>query len=244
MRSDAVPKILVVDDEPLNVELMEIYLSSDYEIISAYGGLECLEKVATEDVDLILLDIMMPDVSGFEVCEQLKADPRYQFIPVIMVTALSGKDDKIRSIDAGADDFLSKPVDRLELATRVRSLLRIRQLNDRLVQQRDQAQNYLDVAGVTLVVVDKSQNITLINKKAVRSLEAVKMRSLVRTGLILSFLKTMLKVQRLFFPVCSKAIQMPMSTPKGRFVPLMVKNVSSAGIMSLYGMKREKIPLF
>ena len=71
MRGDAAPRILVVDDEPLNVELMEIYLSPDYEIISAYGGLEGLEKVATEDVDLILLDIMMPDVSGFEVCEQL-----------------------------------------------------------------------------------------------------------------------------------------------------------------------------
>lgn len=165
MNESSVPKILVVDDEPLNVELMEVYLAGDYEVIPAYGGAEGLEKVRTEDIDLILLDVMMPDVSGFDVCQALKEDPDYQFIPVVMVTALSGKDDRIRSIEAGADDFLSKPVDRLELETRVRSLIKIRQLHNSLVSQRDQAQNYLDVAGVILLVLDKKRNVTLVNRK-------------------------------------------------------------------------------
>ncbi|WP_445474136.1 response regulator [Methanococcoides methylutens] len=165
MIESSVPKILVVDDEPLNVELMEIYLSGDYEVIPAYGGAEGLEKVKAEDIDLILLDVMMPDVSGFDICKVLKEDPVYQFIPVVMVTALSGKEDKIRSIEAGADDFLSKPVDRLELETRVKSLIKIRQLHNSLISQRDQAQNYLDVAGVIVLVLDKDQNVTLVNRK-------------------------------------------------------------------------------
>ncbi|SES78527.1 PAS fold-containing protein [Methanococcoides vulcani] len=165
MNDNSVPKILVVDDEPLNVELMEVYLSGDYEVIPAYGGAEGLEKVRTEDLDLVLLDVMMPGISGFDVCRTLKEDPLYQFIPVVMVTALSGKDDKIKSIEAGADDFLSKPVDRLELETRVKSLIKIRQLHTSLLAQRDQAQNYLDVAGVILLVLDKDQNVTLINRK-------------------------------------------------------------------------------
>ncbi|NYT19176.1 MAG: response regulator [Methanosarcinales archaeon] len=165
MIETSVPKILVVDDEPLNVELMEIYLSGDYEVIPAYGGAEGLEKLKDEDIDLILLDVMMPDVSGFDICKVLKEDPAYQFIPVVMVTALSGKDDKIRSIEAGADDFLSKPVDRLELETRVKSLIKIRQLHNSLITQRDQAQNYLDVAGVIVLVLDKDQNVTLVNRK-------------------------------------------------------------------------------
>ncbi|UGV40685.1 response regulator [Methanococcoides orientis] len=165
MNESSVPKILVVDDEPLNVELMEIYLSGDYEVISAYGGAEGLEKARTENVDLVLLDVMMPDVSGFDVCTALKDDPLYQFLPVVMVTALSGKDDKIKSIEAGADDFLSKPVDRLELETRVKSLIKIRQLHNSLISQRDEAQKYLDVAGVILLVLDKNQNVMLVNRK-------------------------------------------------------------------------------
>ncbi|WP_135610812.1 response regulator [Methanococcoides sp. AM1] len=165
MNDSSVPKILVVDDEPLNVELMDVYLSGDYHVIPAYSGAECLEKVRAGGIDLILLDVMMPELSGFEVCRILKEDPLYQFLPVIMVTALSGKDDKIKSIESGADDFLSKPVDRLELETRVRSLLKIRQLHTSLIAQRDQAQNYLDVAGVILLALDKDQNISLVNRK-------------------------------------------------------------------------------
>ncbi|WP_440952793.1 response regulator [Methanococcoides sp. FTZ1] len=165
MNDAPLPKILIVDDEPLNVELMEVYLSGDYDVVPAYGGAEGLEIVRNEDIDLVLLDVMMPDLSGFDVCKALKEDPLYNFIPVVMVTALSGKEDKIRSIEAGADDFLSKPVDRLELETRVRSLLKIKQLHNSLVAQRDQAQNYLDVAGVILLALDREQNVTLVNRK-------------------------------------------------------------------------------
>ncbi|AKB84358.1 response regulator [Methanococcoides methylutens] len=165
MNGGTLPKILIVDDEPLNVELMEVYLSGDYDVVCAYGGAEGLEKVKTEDIDLVLLDVMMPDVSGFDVCKALKSDPLYQFIPVVMVTALSGKDDKIMSIEAGADDFLSKPVDRLELETRVKSLIKIKQLHNSLVAERDQAQNYLDVAGAILLALDNDQNVTLVNRK-------------------------------------------------------------------------------
>ncbi|MGM0770557.1 MAG: response regulator [Halobacteriota archaeon] len=165
MNAGTLPKILIVDDEPLNVELMEVYLSGDYDVVCAYGGAEGLEKIKNEDIDLVLLDVMMPDVSGFDVCRTLKGDPLYQFIPVVMVTALSGKDDKIRSIEAGADDFLSKPVDRLELETRVRSLIKIKQLHNSLIAERDQAQNYLDVAGAILLALDKDQNVTLVNRK-------------------------------------------------------------------------------
>lgn len=127
------PKILVVDDEPMNVELFDAYLSKDYYIIKAYNGSEALLKVETTNPDLILLDIMMPGKNGYDVCKQLKDDPKTMFIPIIMVTALKEKEDRIKGLEAGADDFLSKPIDIIEVTARVKSLLRVKQYYDALM---------------------------------------------------------------------------------------------------------------
>lgn len=158
-------KVLIVDDEPVNVKLLEAYLLSDYEIITAYGGMEALEKVEAHNPDIILLDIMMPDITGYKVCETLKSSEKTKFIPIVMVTALSGIEDRVMGIKAGADDFLTKPLDRIEINTRVSSLLRIKQLHDDLINERDQARLYMDLAAVVLVVLDENSNVRLMSKK-------------------------------------------------------------------------------
>ncbi|MDG6244717.1 MAG: PAS domain S-box protein [Methanolobus sp.] len=164
------PRVLVVDDEPMNIELLQAYLQLDYEVISAHDGNEALDIVFREIPDIVLLDVMMPGINGYQVCEQIKSYEKTQFIPVVLVTALSEREDRLRGIEAKADDFLTKPVDRLELKTRVRSLLRIKHLHDNLMKERDQAQNYLDVAAVMMLVLDKSGNIVLINKRGLEIL--------------------------------------------------------------------------
>ncbi|WP_407357029.1 DUF835 domain-containing protein [Methanolobus sp. WCC5] len=158
-------KVLIVDDESMNIKLLEAYLKHDYEIISASGGVEALAQVETCNPDIILLDLMMPDITGYEVCKTLKSSEKTRFVPIIMVTALSSLEDRIKGINAGADDFLTKPLDRLEIKTRVGSLLRIKQLHDELISERDQAQNYLDLAGVMLLVLDERGIVKLINRK-------------------------------------------------------------------------------
>ncbi|NPE31346.1 DUF835 domain-containing protein [Methanococcoides sp. SA1] len=163
--SELLPRILVVDDEPWNLELMEAYLSSDYELAMATNGVEALEKVKDFEPDVILLDVLMPKMDGHQTCEILKKNDSTKFIPVILVTALSEKEDKIKGIESGADEFLSKPVDMLELKTRVHSLLKLKQQQDMVRKERDTAQKYLDVAGVMILVIDKDQNIVEINKK-------------------------------------------------------------------------------
>lgn len=136
-------KVLVVDDEPVNVRLITAVLEKDYEIIPAYSGREALEKLGSDRPDIVLLDIMMPEVSGYEVCEKIKQQDATRFTPVVMVTALSGLDDKIRAIEAGADDFLTKPISRIELITRVKSLLKVKFLHDQLIKSKEkiEAQN-------------------------------------------------------------------------------------------------------
>lgn len=126
-------KILVVDDNEQNLELIVAYLDNlDCEVITACDGLDALEKVRENIPDLILLDIMMPRMSGFEACRKLKSDPQTRDVPIIMVTALNEMGDIERGVESGTDDFITKPVNRLELVTRVKSLLRVRHLKNEL----------------------------------------------------------------------------------------------------------------
>jgi two-component system alkaline phosphatase synthesis response regulator PhoP len=127
------PVVLVVDDNQQNLELIQAYLEDvDCRTAAAHDGIEALEVVAKEKPDLVLLDVMMPKMSGFEVCRRLKNNPETSHIPVIMVTALNEFGDIERGIDSGTDDFVSKPINRLELLTRVRTMLKLKHLTDRL----------------------------------------------------------------------------------------------------------------
>lgn len=126
-------RILVVDDVPANVKLLEARLLAEYfEVITANSGVDALEACENGKIDVVLLDVMMPEMDGFEVCRRLKADPSTQHIPVVMVTALDQVSDRVRGLEAGADDFLTKPVNDLQLMTRVKSLVRLKMLTDEL----------------------------------------------------------------------------------------------------------------
>ncbi len=126
-------RILVVDDIPANVKLLEARLQAEYfQVVTALNGQDALAICAEGGVDLILLDIMMPGMDGFEVCTRLKADPATSHIPVVIVTALDQSADRIRGLEAGADDFLTKPANDLQLMSRVKSLVRLKTLTDEL----------------------------------------------------------------------------------------------------------------
>jgi two-component system, sensor histidine kinase and response regulator len=132
-------KILVVDDDQRNVRLMESILrSSGYPVVKAYDGEEALEKVAAENPDLVLLDVMMPRMSGFEVCLHLRDRYETRLLPVIMVTALNSLDEKVRALELGADDFLSKPINKVELLAKLRSVLRVKSLHDEVERTRNE----------------------------------------------------------------------------------------------------------
>lgn len=133
-------RVLIADDNLQNCELLEVYLADeDYEIAQAHDGEQTVARVREFAPDLILLDIMMPKLSGYEVAKALKSDPETSDIPILMVTALNEMGDIEKAVAAGADDFLSKPVNRLELITRVKSLLRVRHLTN----ERDRLLAYL-----------------------------------------------------------------------------------------------------
>ncbi len=126
-------RVLVVDDMLANVKLLEARLHAEhFETISAFNGQEALDICARERVDVVLLDVMMPGMDGFEVCQRIKSQPSTQDVPVIMVTALDQPQDKLQGLEAGADDFLTKPVDDIALITRVKNLARLKVLNDEM----------------------------------------------------------------------------------------------------------------
>ena len=125
--------VLIVDDNAQNVELLQAFLESlPVKIVTASDGIEALRKVAEHNPDLILLDIMMPHMSGFQVCQRLKGDSKTRDIQILMVTALNELGDIERATECGTDDFVSKPVNKFELLTRVKSLLRVRHLKSEL----------------------------------------------------------------------------------------------------------------
>jgi two-component system cell cycle response regulator len=127
-------RVLVVDDILANVKLLEARLSAEYfHVLTAHSGEEALERLGAEPVDVVLLDVMMPAMDGFEVCRRIKASPKTMHVPVIMVTALDQTSDKVQGLEAGADDFITKPVDDIALITRVKNLARLKTLNDEMM---------------------------------------------------------------------------------------------------------------
>ena len=142
-------RVLVVDDVVPNVKLLEAKLTSEYyEVIVAYNGLEALEKVEQEMPDIVLLDVMMPGMDGFEVCRRIKDNAKIAHIPVVMITALTESSDRVCGLEAGADDFLAKPVDDIALFARVRSLVRLKAMTDEL-RVREQTGNQYGVVAAT-----------------------------------------------------------------------------------------------
>jgi len=155
-------RILIVDDLAPNLHLLEVKLSAQYyDVVTAMSGAEALEVADNQIVDLILLDAMMPIMSGFEVCKKLKSNPRTWHIPVVMVTALEESKDRIRGLEAGADDFITKPIDDFNLMARVKSLLRLKMVTDQLLSHT--GNTYERSKPVLDKLVNRSGNILMID---------------------------------------------------------------------------------
>jgi len=160
-------RVLVVDDVAPNIRILEAKLSTEYyTVLTATNGREALEVTARENPDIVLLDVMMPEMDGFEVCRRLKSDPAVSHIPVVMVTALSDMSDRIQGLEAGADDFLTKPVNDLALFSRVRSLVRLKMTMDELKLRRQTGEQFgqqpseaeIAVEGSNLLVIDDNRS--------------------------------------------------------------------------------------
>jgi len=131
------PKILIIDNNQSNIELLEKILSKDYKIVTTLCGIDTIIKVEKTLTDIILMDTMMPAMTGIKLCKMIKNNPNTTSIPILMFTETKGGEDKLEVIESGADDFLSKPIDKYELLAKVRSLIRIKQNYNDLAQERD-----------------------------------------------------------------------------------------------------------
>ena len=171
-------RILVVDDIPANVKLLEVRLLAEYfEVLTATNGPEAIETCENGKVDVVLLDVMMPDMDGFEVCRRLKSDPATSHIPVVMITALDQTTDRVRGLQAGADDFLTKPVNDLQLMTRVKSLVRLKTLTDELRLRASTTRNIgiEELLNRSLAEADTLPKILLVDERSSSAARVVKM---------------------------------------------------------------------
>jgi two-component system cell cycle response regulator len=151
-------RVLVVDDIAANVRLLEAKLAAEYfEVMTASSGKEALALIEKQTPDIVLLDVMMPELDGFEVCKRIRANPRTRFLPVVMVTALSDQADRVRGLEAGADDFLTKPVNDLALFARVRSLVRLKMIMDEW-RMREQTSGAFDVLSTETEPADEDHS--------------------------------------------------------------------------------------
>jgi len=159
------PVILVVDDQLPNIELLEAYLvSQGYEIVQAVSGEEALDKLVHNQIDLILLDILMPKMSGLEVLEKLRANEKTRAIPVVMVTALKDTEDKVKALEAGCDDFIFKPFDKVELLVRIKSLLRIKFLYDEVDAAREYFENIINTVREPMLALDQDLRVVKVSR--------------------------------------------------------------------------------
>lgn len=162
-------RVLIVDDIPTNVRLLEARLAAEYfEVVTATSGPQALEICETTDVDIILLDVMMPGMDGFEVCRRLKATHKTHHVPVLMITALDQPSDRVKGLEAGADDFLTKPVDDMQLMARVKSLVRLKGLTDELraramtgqqiaIEDALRAMDKISASGGSILLIDSDK---------------------------------------------------------------------------------------
>jgi len=149
--------IMVVDDQVQSLDLFEAYLLPyDYEIVKAVNGEDALNKLSCNKIDLILLDVMMPGMNGFDVTRRIREDDKYRLLPIILITALRETEDRINGIEAGCDDFISKPIDKMELLARVRSLLKVKAYNDLMANYRNELESEVETRTRELVVLNSS----------------------------------------------------------------------------------------
>ncbi|WP_445476372.1 hybrid sensor histidine kinase/response regulator [Methanococcoides methylutens] len=158
--------MLVVEASDPDLESLSLVLSADYHIIRATKGKEALELIEKEDPELVLIGNDLPDMEGYDVCKTIKENVQNTLLPVIVLTSILENEEKADAIKTNADGILIKPVDELELTTRVRSLIRMRHLHEELVKERDRVQRYIDLAGSIIGVVDRDFKVTLVNQKA------------------------------------------------------------------------------
>ncbi len=158
-------RILCVDDEPFNLSLLEaILLPRGYEVVTAVNGLEALEKIAAERIDICLLDIKMPEMDGFEVCRRIKDDDLHRNIPVVMITSYADTENRIRGIEAGAEDFISNPFSSAEVLARIKMLLHVKSLSDRLSEVIWQQQAILDNIPNSAWLKDREGRYVAVNE--------------------------------------------------------------------------------
>ena len=227
------PVILVVDDQVQNIELLEAYLvPQGYDVVKAADGKEALALLSSTPIDLILLDVMMPGMNGFEVARRIRQDNAHNLLPIIMVTALRETEDRVKGIEAGCDDFLSKPFDKNELLARVRSLLKVKAYNDLLNNYRTELES--EVAQRTAEL-----------QRAIESIKAASMDTIFRLSVAAEFkdIGTGAHIKRMSYYAAAIARQMGLdeNAIEGILYAAPMHDIGKVGIPDRILMKPGKL---